>query len=84
MSGGDHIKDLAYHLWIEAGCPEGRDQEFWYAAEERLAAAPAEAPAPKGRAKAKAAAAPVEAEAETAPKPKRAAGRPRASKPKTV
>jgi DUF2934 family protein len=25
----DHIRKHAYQLWVEAGCPEGRDEEFW-------------------------------------------------------
>lgn len=33
----DVIKDLAYRLWEEAGRPEGRDEEFWLAAEAQLA-----------------------------------------------
>jgi len=30
------IQRAAYFLWEEAGRPEGRDQEFWFAARERL------------------------------------------------
>lgn len=30
------IQHTAYLLWEEAGRPEGRDQEFWFAARERL------------------------------------------------
>ncbi len=30
------IQRAAYHLWEEAGRPSGRDQEFWFAARERL------------------------------------------------
>lgn len=30
------IQHAAYFLWEEAGRPEGRDQEFWFAARERL------------------------------------------------
>lgn len=30
------IQHAAYFLWEKAGCPEGRDQEFWFAARERL------------------------------------------------
>jgi hypothetical protein len=30
------IQHAAYYLWEEAGCPAGRDQEFWFAARERL------------------------------------------------
>ncbi|UYN98187.1 MAG: DUF2934 domain-containing protein [Devosia sp.] len=31
------IRDRAYQLWVEAGQPEGREQEFWYEAERELA-----------------------------------------------
>ena len=37
------IAETAYHIWLEEGQPEGRDQHHWYAAIERLT--PAEAPA---------------------------------------
>lgn len=30
------IQHAAYLLWIEAGRPEGRDQEHWHAAREML------------------------------------------------
>lgn len=30
------IQHTAYFLWEQAGRPEGRDQEFWFAARERL------------------------------------------------
>ena len=26
----------AYFIWLAEGCPEGRDQEHWFAAEESL------------------------------------------------
>jgi hypothetical protein len=26
----------AYNLWIDEGCPRGRDQEYWLRAEEEL------------------------------------------------
>ncbi|MDR6305915.1 hypothetical protein GGQ85_003641 [Nitrobacter vulgaris] len=29
----ESIKVRAYHLWEKAGCPEGRDQEFYFQAE---------------------------------------------------
>jgi hypothetical protein len=29
----EDIKILAYYLWEKAGCPEGRDQEFYFQAE---------------------------------------------------
>ena len=28
------IRERAHQLWEEAGCPEGRDQEFWERAEQ--------------------------------------------------
>jgi hypothetical protein len=37
-ANGDGISCLAYQLWEEAGCPEGRDLEFWMGAETRLLA----------------------------------------------
>jgi hypothetical protein len=30
------IKVRAYQLWEQAGCPEGRDQEFYFQAEQDL------------------------------------------------
>ncbi len=32
------IRELAHEIWIERGRPEGRDMEFWLAAERELAA----------------------------------------------
>ncbi len=29
------VDEAAYYMWLEAGCPEGRDVEFWLAAEEQ-------------------------------------------------
>ncbi len=37
-ANGDGISCLAFQLWEEAGCPEGRDLEFWMGAEMRLLA----------------------------------------------
>jgi len=31
------IRDRAYALWERAGSPEGRQEEFWHAAERELA-----------------------------------------------
>ena len=36
MNRDAEIRDLAYHLWEEAGRPGGRDQEFWLRAEAGL------------------------------------------------
>jgi hypothetical protein len=33
----DRIRDRAYQLWLDAGEPEERDQDFWYQAERELA-----------------------------------------------
>ena len=30
------IRDRAYYIWLESGCPEGRDQEHWGAAEQEI------------------------------------------------
>jgi len=31
----DEVSSLALQLWKRAGCPEGRDLDFWLAAETR-------------------------------------------------
>ncbi|MGV8956062.1 MAG: DUF2934 domain-containing protein [Cypionkella sp.] len=31
------VRDLAYQLWERDGRPEGKDHEFWHAAEKLLA-----------------------------------------------
>lgn len=36
----DHIRTLAYLLWEQAGCPEGRSDEFWDKAQRQLASEP--------------------------------------------
>ncbi len=33
MAREDEIKLIAYNLWEEESCPEGRDCEHWYRAE---------------------------------------------------
>jgi hypothetical protein len=30
------IRERAHEIWIECGCPEGRDVEFWLAAEREI------------------------------------------------
>lgn len=30
------VRDLAYQLWMEQGCPVGRDKENWFEAERLL------------------------------------------------
>jgi hypothetical protein len=32
----EQVRELAYRKWEEAGCPDGRDKEFWMAAEQEL------------------------------------------------
>jgi hypothetical protein len=31
-----HIRERAYHIWLEEGRPEGRDREHWQRAEREL------------------------------------------------
>ena len=33
----EKVRELAYQLWERNGSPEGRDEEFWQAAESVLA-----------------------------------------------
>jgi Protein of unknown function (DUF2934) len=48
----DQIREAAYHKWIEDGAPAGKDQEYWFKAEQDLArATPKKAPAKKAAAK---------------------------------
>lgn len=35
-SSADAIATEAFHQWLQAGKPDGRDQEFWLKAEARL------------------------------------------------
>lgn len=35
-----HIRERAYFMWLEAGCPDGRDDEFWLSAERELLQSP--------------------------------------------
>ena len=30
------VRELAYRLWEEAGCPEGEPERFWLEAEDRI------------------------------------------------
>ncbi len=32
----EQIREAAHRLWLEAGKPEGREQEFWHQAERQL------------------------------------------------
>ena len=36
MATEDQIRHYAHQLWEKAGKPEGRDNEFWHAAEVEL------------------------------------------------
>lgn len=38
------IAARAYHLWVEAGRPEGRDQDYWFTAERDMRALPGAPP----------------------------------------
>lgn len=40
------IRERAHQLWQEAGEPEGRDQEFYYLAEQELRNADKSSPEP--------------------------------------
>lgn len=42
----EQIREAAYHKWLEDGAPHGKDQDYWYKAEEELGA-PAKKPAAK-------------------------------------
>jgi Protein of unknown function (DUF2934) len=42
MTTEQQIRDHAQTLWENAGRPDGRDLEFWYAAEAELNAAESE------------------------------------------
>lgn len=57
------VRDAAYFLWLEAGQPEGRDQELWFRAESALTA-----PIAKPKAKRKPAAKAAAPKAKAAPK----------------
>ena len=49
----EQIQESAYLMWLDAGQPEGRDQDFWFAAEAALTPANAKkAPAKKAAPKA--------------------------------
>lgn len=44
MPTESRIAEAAYYLWLDAGCPAGRDADHWTAAEAALLAVP---PKPK-------------------------------------
>jgi hypothetical protein len=33
MQRDDEVRQIAYKIWQEEGCPDGRDQEHWFKAE---------------------------------------------------
>lgn len=50
----ERIRERAHAIWIEEGCPEGRDQEHWLRAEQEVGTVPtvaAKTPARKPRAR---------------------------------
>jgi Protein of unknown function (DUF2934) len=36
LTGENEIEDLALLLWEQAGCPAGRQSEFWQKAEDEI------------------------------------------------
>ena len=38
----DRIREIAYFLWLEEGCPEGEAERHWLAAETLLESDPVE------------------------------------------
>jgi hypothetical protein len=38
MASEEQIRNYAHQLWEKAGKPDGRDAEFWHAAETELSA----------------------------------------------
>lgn len=47
-SNHDEIRELAFLLWEQAGCPAGRDREFWIKAEEQIVMPHGLPPMPSG------------------------------------
>ena len=43
MASEEEIRDLAYKLWEDDGCPDGQDQEHYFAAVHMLSALDREA-----------------------------------------
>lgn len=73
----EQIREAAYHKWLEDGAPHGKDQDYWYQAEQDLAKPARKAPARKAAAN-KTAAKATAAKATTA---KASAKKPAARKP---
>ena len=42
MTDRDRIREIAYFLWLEEGCPEGAAERHWLDAETRLESDPLE------------------------------------------
>jgi hypothetical protein len=49
----EEIRQIAYHLWLDEGCPHGRQEEHWFKAESIWRARQAEAAQPDRQARAK-------------------------------
>lgn len=43
----ERIREIAYQLWLDAGCPDGQDAAHWFEAETLVANEAAVRPAPK-------------------------------------
>jgi hypothetical protein len=43
----ERIREIAYQLWLEAGCPEGTAEADWFAAEQIASSENAPAARPK-------------------------------------
>jgi hypothetical protein len=50
----EQIKTVAYRLWLEEGCPEGRAETHWFQAVEFVEAVPTATPEAKAKARPKA------------------------------
>ena len=44
------VRDRAYHLWVDAGRPDGDEEKFWHAAVKELEGGPSEPSTPYGEA----------------------------------
>jgi hypothetical protein len=47
LDNEQRIRDRAYAIWLEQGCPEGCDYEHWLIAEQEVAGASGSPAAPK-------------------------------------
>lgn len=39
LDTASQVRDVAYQLWVEQGCPVGRDKENWFEAERLVSEA---------------------------------------------